>query len=178
MPPVGFEPTTPVLERAKTVHALDWAATVIGYNYIYIYIYIYTVAKTVSRSTYFCITNVRPLNYLTLNRVNDDLLLVSTVRYLLTVNCKKKHNLQTERRGGMVSSSASYREVPGTNVCQENCYLKWGVSRRFSIPPAIWRNTILKYLRGGGRGFRLEDVQRGTLREPYYRRDTLAVTRI
>jgi hypothetical protein len=30
MPEVGFEPTTPVLERAKTVHALDRAATVIG----------------------------------------------------------------------------------------------------------------------------------------------------
>jgi hypothetical protein len=30
MPRVGFEHTTPVLERAKTVHALDRAATVIG----------------------------------------------------------------------------------------------------------------------------------------------------
>jgi hypothetical protein len=28
---VGFEPTTPVFERAKTVHALDRAATVIGF---------------------------------------------------------------------------------------------------------------------------------------------------
>jgi hypothetical protein len=27
---VGFEPTIPVFERAKTVHALDRAATVIG----------------------------------------------------------------------------------------------------------------------------------------------------
>jgi hypothetical protein len=30
MPRVGFESTIPVLERAKTVHALDRAATVIG----------------------------------------------------------------------------------------------------------------------------------------------------
>jgi hypothetical protein len=30
MPRVGFESTTPVFERAKTVHALDRAATVIG----------------------------------------------------------------------------------------------------------------------------------------------------
>jgi hypothetical protein len=30
MPQVGFEPTTPVLQRANTVHALDGAATVIG----------------------------------------------------------------------------------------------------------------------------------------------------
>jgi hypothetical protein len=30
MPRVGFEPTIPVFERAKTVHALDGAATVIG----------------------------------------------------------------------------------------------------------------------------------------------------
>jgi hypothetical protein len=32
MPRVGFEPTIPVFERAKTVHALDCAATVIGYT--------------------------------------------------------------------------------------------------------------------------------------------------
>jgi hypothetical protein len=30
MPQVGFQPTIPVFERAKTVHALDRAATVIG----------------------------------------------------------------------------------------------------------------------------------------------------
>jgi hypothetical protein len=30
MPRVVFEPTTPVFERAKTVHALDRAATVVG----------------------------------------------------------------------------------------------------------------------------------------------------
>jgi hypothetical protein len=30
MPQVGFEPTIPVFERAKTVHALGCAATVIG----------------------------------------------------------------------------------------------------------------------------------------------------
>jgi hypothetical protein len=30
MPWVGFEPTIPAFERAKTVHALDRAATVIG----------------------------------------------------------------------------------------------------------------------------------------------------
>jgi hypothetical protein len=30
MPVVGFESTTPVLERAKTVQAFDRAATVIG----------------------------------------------------------------------------------------------------------------------------------------------------
>jgi hypothetical protein len=30
MPQVRFEPTIPVFERAKTVHALDRAATVIG----------------------------------------------------------------------------------------------------------------------------------------------------
>jgi hypothetical protein len=32
MPLAGFEPTTLVLERAKIVHALDCAATVIGYH--------------------------------------------------------------------------------------------------------------------------------------------------
>jgi hypothetical protein len=30
MPPVGFEPTIPVFRRAKTIHTLDLAATVIG----------------------------------------------------------------------------------------------------------------------------------------------------
>jgi hypothetical protein len=29
---VGFEPTIPAFERAKTVHALDRAATVIGFD--------------------------------------------------------------------------------------------------------------------------------------------------
>jgi hypothetical protein len=32
MPRVGFEPTTPVFERAKTVHALGRAVTVIGHR--------------------------------------------------------------------------------------------------------------------------------------------------
>jgi hypothetical protein len=36
MPRVEFEPTTPVFERAKTVHALDRAATVIGHETFYI----------------------------------------------------------------------------------------------------------------------------------------------
>jgi hypothetical protein len=30
MPRVGFEPTIPVIERVKTIHVLDGAATVIG----------------------------------------------------------------------------------------------------------------------------------------------------
>jgi hypothetical protein len=30
MPRMGFEPTTPVFERARTFHALDRAPTVIG----------------------------------------------------------------------------------------------------------------------------------------------------
>jgi hypothetical protein len=30
MPSVGFEPTIPAFERAKTVHALDRTATVLG----------------------------------------------------------------------------------------------------------------------------------------------------
>jgi hypothetical protein len=33
MPPVGFEPTISVLERAKTVRALDRAATAFGRGY-------------------------------------------------------------------------------------------------------------------------------------------------
>jgi hypothetical protein len=32
MPRVGFELTIPVLQRAKMVHALDRAATVIGWS--------------------------------------------------------------------------------------------------------------------------------------------------
>jgi hypothetical protein len=34
MPQVGFEPTIPVLRRAKTIHALDGAATVMGMSVI------------------------------------------------------------------------------------------------------------------------------------------------
>jgi hypothetical protein len=33
MPCVGFEPTIPTFEGAKTVHALDRAATVIEFEY-------------------------------------------------------------------------------------------------------------------------------------------------
>jgi hypothetical protein len=35
MPHVGFAPTTPVFERAKTVHASDLAVTVIGFRWSY-----------------------------------------------------------------------------------------------------------------------------------------------
>jgi hypothetical protein len=35
MPRVGFEPTTLVFDRAKTVHALDGEAPVIGYELIF-----------------------------------------------------------------------------------------------------------------------------------------------
>jgi hypothetical protein len=35
MPRVGFEPSTPVFERAKTVHVLHLAATVIGHRDFY-----------------------------------------------------------------------------------------------------------------------------------------------
>jgi hypothetical protein len=37
MPQVRFETTIPVFERAKTVHDLDHAATVIGHGYIWPY---------------------------------------------------------------------------------------------------------------------------------------------
>jgi hypothetical protein len=40
IPKVGFELTTPVFELAKTVHALDRAATVIGHIVPYIYQFI------------------------------------------------------------------------------------------------------------------------------------------
>jgi hypothetical protein len=36
MPRVGFDGTIPVFERAKTVHALDRAAIVIGEGYPYL----------------------------------------------------------------------------------------------------------------------------------------------
>jgi hypothetical protein len=36
MPWIGFEPTIPVFERAKAVHALDGAATVIGRQLLYL----------------------------------------------------------------------------------------------------------------------------------------------
>jgi hypothetical protein len=36
MPQVGFEPMIPVLKRAKTVHALDRAATVVAVLFIYL----------------------------------------------------------------------------------------------------------------------------------------------
>jgi hypothetical protein len=40
MPRVGFEPTIPSFERAKTIHALDRTATVIDHYVIHIHIFI------------------------------------------------------------------------------------------------------------------------------------------
>jgi hypothetical protein len=37
MPFMGFEPTTPVFKRAKTIHVLDRGATVIGFPIYYLY---------------------------------------------------------------------------------------------------------------------------------------------
>jgi hypothetical protein len=43
MPRLGFDPTTPVFERANIVHALDRTANMIG-NYIPIYpIFLYCI---------------------------------------------------------------------------------------------------------------------------------------
>jgi hypothetical protein len=80
---------------------------------------------TPKKTAFFIVTAVKTSNptYLTLNRVNECLPLFSTVSQVPT-HKYKMHILQTERRGGMVSNSASYREVPGANVCQENCYPK------------------------------------------------------
>jgi hypothetical protein len=47
MPWVGYEPTTPASERAKTVHALDRSATVSGG------ILVYRLAKRKQSSTAF-----------------------------------------------------------------------------------------------------------------------------
>jgi hypothetical protein len=56
MPWVGFEPTIPVFEREKTVHALDCAATVIGI--LQNYIVQYTGSKSFCRTTRFKILAV------------------------------------------------------------------------------------------------------------------------
>jgi hypothetical protein len=47
MPQVGFEPTIPEFQRAKTVHALDVAATVIGIG-LYIYMLEDIFVKTIA----------------------------------------------------------------------------------------------------------------------------------
>jgi hypothetical protein len=43
MPRVGFEPTIPVFERAKMVHALDRAAAVIG-TFTFTFTFTYTLS--------------------------------------------------------------------------------------------------------------------------------------
>jgi hypothetical protein len=53
MPQVGFEPTTPVFERAKIVHALDSAATVIGDFTSYVNIKSIPTKLTLSKLIYF-----------------------------------------------------------------------------------------------------------------------------
>jgi hypothetical protein len=45
---VGLEPTTPVFERVKTVHASDRAATVIGsYSYVVVYFMILPMSEKI-----------------------------------------------------------------------------------------------------------------------------------
>jgi hypothetical protein len=46
MPRVGFEPTIPVFEREKKVHALDRAATVVGTN-----IYSMSISKRMTQTS-------------------------------------------------------------------------------------------------------------------------------
>jgi hypothetical protein len=50
MPRMGFEPTIPAFERAKMVHALDRAATVIGGSFVDPLSYL--VAKLVGQLRY------------------------------------------------------------------------------------------------------------------------------
>jgi hypothetical protein len=45
MPSVGFEPTVSVLERAKTVRALERAATAIGWQRYRKYIFFYAECR-------------------------------------------------------------------------------------------------------------------------------------
>jgi hypothetical protein len=45
MPQVGFKPMIPVFKQAKTVHDLDWAATVIGIIYYYYFLLLILTAN-------------------------------------------------------------------------------------------------------------------------------------
>jgi hypothetical protein len=47
MPRVRFEPTIPMFERAKTVHALDHEATVFGYLRHYISLFFNSTGFTI-----------------------------------------------------------------------------------------------------------------------------------
>jgi hypothetical protein len=51
MPWVGFEPTLPASERAKTVHALDRAATVTGFKLLWVTILINNISFFWARIT-------------------------------------------------------------------------------------------------------------------------------
>jgi hypothetical protein len=50
MPQVGFEPTIPVFEQAKTVHALSRAVTVIGIYVYFVVRYLTTLSVCTSFS--------------------------------------------------------------------------------------------------------------------------------
>jgi hypothetical protein len=58
MPPAEFEPKIPEFERAKTVHALDRAATVMG-----IYSLDFRITNKYSRIKFFKIKNTIRKNY-------------------------------------------------------------------------------------------------------------------
>jgi hypothetical protein len=52
MPRVGFEPPTPMFERAKTVHPLDRASAVIGRDISYSFLNVVSVLKLYHKNYY------------------------------------------------------------------------------------------------------------------------------
>jgi hypothetical protein len=60
MPQVGFEPTIPVFEWVKTVHALDRAATVAGFLFELFFLFLLSLCFS-----YFCVVEIAlyPLRY-------------------------------------------------------------------------------------------------------------------
>jgi hypothetical protein len=97
----GFEPTISAFERAKTVHALDRAATVIGFFFVYtlLKITVTTAHKTKSSmSAFACCCLVAKLIWLTLHNWARNYWTLFWI--LLRMNCSESESWSLARIHG------------------------------------------------------------------------------
>jgi hypothetical protein len=107
MPRVGFEPTVPSLERAKTVHALDRAATVIGdFNLYWCQIWLFRYRKVATAQ------NTRLTSLLLTHVLKDHAIAQAVSRWLPTAAVRVRARVWAcGICGGQSGARAGFRQV-------------------------------------------------------------------